>query len=61
MPTRKLQVSVLSGAIVTVLFYVLVQVTGVLHPDPPAAVGAATVVLVSGVLQYVIPEKDQIP
>jgi len=60
LPSRKVSVGLLGGAVTTLLFYVLTS-TGILHTDPPAAVGAATATVVGTVLAYLVPEKDQTP
>ena len=60
LPTRKVSTGLLGGAVTTLFFYVLTA-TGALHPDPPAAVGAAAATVVGTILAYLIPEKDQAP
>ena len=60
LPTRKVSLGLLGGAITTLGLYILTA-SGALHPDPPAAVGAAAATVIGTVLAYVIPEKDQSP
>jgi putative flippase GtrA len=60
LPGRKVSLGLLGGALTTLGFYVLTA-TNVLHPDPPAAVGAAAATVIGAILAYVIPEKDQAP
>jgi putative flippase GtrA len=60
LPTRKVSVGLLGGAVTTLGFYILTA-TSIVHPDPPAAVGAAAATVVGAVLAYIIPEKDQAP
>lgn len=61
MPTRKVSVGAISGAVVVIALFVFGAV------DPSAAdkinnaVAAAIVVVVSTALSYLIPEKDQQP
>lgn len=60
LPGRKVSIGLLGGALTTLAFYVLTA-TNIVHPDPPAAVGAATATVIGTVLAYIIPEKDQAP
>jgi hypothetical protein len=56
MPTRKVSVGALAGAVVTVGLWALSYFAHVSQPD---YVGAAEVVIVGTALAYLIPEKDQ--
>jgi hypothetical protein len=60
LPSRKVSIGLLGGALTTLGFYFLTA-TNILHPDPPAAIGAAAATVIATVLAYIIPEKDQAP
>lgn len=59
MPTRKVSVSAVSGAIVVLGLFLLNVFAPKVASQINNAVGAAAVVVVSTVLAYIIPEADQ--
>jgi hypothetical protein len=62
LPSRKVSTVLLAGAASTLGFWLLGPgVFNVLHSDPPPIVVGAVVTIVSVVLAYLIPEKDQVP
>ena len=61
MPTRKVSVGAISGAVVVIGLFVLNAVDPSVSDKISNAVAAAAVVVASTVLAYVIPEADQQP
>lgn len=61
MPTRKVSVGAVSGAVVAVGFFILSVVDPSLSDKINNGVAVACSTLIGTVLAYIIPEKDQTP